>query len=101
MILWVKRDGKVQKIFQEYNPEFFAVPKCNIGCDFKRLKHILDSHPNVKQVRICDKYVKLEDHEKSKIYGVTVSKPSKLKTTIQEIDKLGLLAQHGFLWELQ
>ncbi|MFX0070043.1 MAG: hypothetical protein ACFFAO_03045, partial [Candidatus Hermodarchaeota archaeon] len=79
VILWVKKDETVQNIFQEYNPEFFAVPKKNIGSDFKRLKCILESHPNVKRVRLCDKYVKLEDHKKSKIFGVSVSKPSAFK----------------------
>ncbi|MHA1509678.1 MAG: hypothetical protein ACTSO6_13355 [Promethearchaeota archaeon] len=30
VILWVKKGEKILKIFQEFHPEFFAVPKKNI-----------------------------------------------------------------------
>ena len=89
VILWVKKGKKILEIFQEFYPEFFAVPKKNIGSDFKRLKIIIEAHPDVKNVRICEKYVKLEDHKKTKIFGVSVSKPSEFKKTIKEIDEIG------------
>ena len=89
VILWIKRGKKILEIFQEFYPEFFAVPKKNIGSDFKRLKSIIEAHPNVKTVRICKKYVKLEDHKKTKIFGISVSKPSEFKSTIKEIDEIG------------
>ena len=75
VILWVKKEGKNVKIVQDFSPEFFAVPNKSAGNDLKRLKNILKSHPKVKRVRICEKYVKLEDHGKTKIFGVSVSKP--------------------------
>ncbi|TFG06700.1 MAG: hypothetical protein EU539_06890 [Promethearchaeota archaeon] len=95
VILWVKRNEKILKIIQKYTPEFFAVPKKNIGADFRRLSRILASHPNVARVRTCEKYVKLEDHEKTKIFGVAVSKPSKFKTTIKEINKIDLFTLYN------
>ena len=95
VILWVKKEGKIVKIVQEFHPEFFAVPKKNVGSDFKRLTHILEAHPNVKNVRICEKYVKLEDHKKTKIFGVSVSKPSVFRKTIREIDEIDLFTLYN------
>jgi DNA polymerase elongation subunit (family B) len=97
VILWIKtkKGQKIVKIFHEFCPEFFAVPKKHTGNDFKRLKQILKSHHNVKDVRICEKYVKLEDHEKTKIFGVSVVKPSVFKKTIKEIDEIGLFTLYN------
>ncbi|KKM64573.1 hypothetical protein LCGC14_1103700, partial [marine sediment metagenome] len=85
VILWVKtlKEQKIVKIFDEFCPEFFAVPKKHTGGDFKRLKEILKSHRDVKSVRLCEKYVKLEDHKKKTILGISVTKPSTFKTTIR------------------
>jgi len=92
VILWVKtaKEQKVIRIYHQFNPEFFAVPKDGVGNDLKRMQYILTQNQNVKKVRICEKYVKLEDHEKSKVLGVTVEKPSVFKKTIKEINKIGL-----------
>jgi len=92
VILWVKtsKEQKVIKIYQEFCPEFFAVPRNEVGNDLKRLKYILTQNLNIKEVRICEKYAKLEDHEKTKVLGVTVTKPSVFKKTIKEVDKIGL-----------
>ncbi len=97
VILWVKtvKEQKVVKIFHDFHPEFFAAPKKHVGKDFKRLKQILRSHHNIKGVRICEKYVKLEDHEKTKIFGVSVVKPSVFKKTIKEIDKIGFFTLYN------
>ncbi|TFG21504.1 MAG: hypothetical protein EU529_13475 [Promethearchaeota archaeon] len=95
VILWVKKEGKNVKIFQDFSPEFFAVPNKSAGNDLKRLKNILKSHPKVKCVRICEKYVKLEDHGKTKIFGVSVSKPSVFKKVISEIDEVGLFTLYN------
>ncbi|MFX1419792.1 MAG: DNA polymerase domain-containing protein [Promethearchaeota archaeon] len=97
VILWVKtvKEQKVVKIFHNFCPEFFAVPKKHAGKDFKRLKQILQSHHNIKGVRICEKYVKLEDHEKKKIFGASVVKPSVFKKTIKEIDEIGLFTLYN------
>ncbi|MFW9901951.1 MAG: hypothetical protein ACFFDY_11825, partial [Candidatus Thorarchaeota archaeon] len=97
VILWVKtvKEQKVVKIFHDFHPEFFAVPKKHVGKDLKRLKQILRSHHNIKGVRICKKYVKLEDHEKTKIFGVSVVKPSVFKKTIKEIDKIGFFTLYN------
>ncbi len=97
VILWVKttKEQKVINIFHEFCPEFFAVPKKHTGKDFKRLKQILKSHQNVKDVRICEKYIKLEDHKKTKIFGVSVVKPSVFKRTIKEIDEIGLFTLYN------
>jgi DNA polymerase-2 len=95
IILWVKRGKKVLKILQEFCPEFFAVPKKSAGNDLKRLRNILKSHPNVKDVRICEKYVKLEDHKKTKVFGVSVAKPSVFKKTISEIDDLRIFTLYN------
>ena len=95
IILWVKKEGKNVKIIQDFSPEFFAVPNKSAGNDLKRLKNILKSHPKVKCVRICEKYVKLEDHGKTKIFGVSVSKPSVFKKVISEIDELGLFTLYN------
>ena len=95
VILWVKKEGKIVKILQDFTPEFFAVPNKSAGNDLKRLKNVLKSHPNVKRVRICEKYVKLEDHKKTKIFGVSVTKPSTFKAVIQEIDEIGLFTLYN------
>ena len=97
VILWVKtvKEQKVIQILHGFHPEFFAVPKRHTGKDFKRLKQILKSHDNVKDVRICEKYVKLEEHEKTKIFGVSVVKPSVFKKTIKEIDEIGLFTLYN------
>ncbi len=95
VILWVKKEKKVLKILHEFHPEFFAVPKKGAGNDLKRLKNILKSHPDVKHVRICEKYVKLEDHRKTKIFGVSVLKPSVFKKTIREIDEIRLFTLYN------
>ncbi|MFX1502383.1 MAG: DNA polymerase domain-containing protein [Promethearchaeota archaeon] len=97
VILWVKtvKEEKVIKIFHDFCPEFFAVPKKHAGKDFKRLKQILKSHRNIKDVRICEKYMKLEDHEKKKVFGVSVVKPSVFKKTIKEIDEIGLFTLYN------
>ena len=99
VILWVKteEERKVIRIFHEFSPEFFAVPKgdVDIGNDFKRMQYILMQNQNVKKVRICEKYVKLEDHDKSRILGVTVEKPSVFKKTIKEIDEIGLFTLYN------
>ncbi len=97
VILWVKteEERKVIRIFQEFSPEFFAVPKDDVGNDFKRMQYILAQNQNVKKVRICEKYVKLEDHEKSRVLGVTVEKPSMFKKTIKEVNEIGLFTLYN------
>ena len=97
VILWVKteEERKVIRIFQEFSPEFFAVPKDDVGNDFKRMQYILAQNQNIKKVRICEKYVKLEDHEKSRVLGVTVEKPSVFKKTIKEINEIGLFTLYN------
>jgi DNA polymerase elongation subunit (family B) len=97
VILWVKtiKEQKIVQIFDKFYPEFFAVPKKHTGTDFKRLKQILKSHHSVKDVRICEKYVKLEDHEKTKIFGISVVKPSVFKKTIKEIDEIDLFTLYN------
>jgi len=97
VILWVKtiKEQKVIKIYQEFCPEFFAVPRNEVGNDLKRLKYVLTQNLNVKEVRICERYAKLEDHEKTKVLGVTVTKPSVFKKTIKEVDRIGLFILHN------
>lgn len=97
VILWVKtaKEQKIVKIFHDFCPEFFAVPKKHMGNDFRRLETILLSHHDVKGVRICEKYVKLEDHKKTKIFGVSVVKPSVFKKTIKAIDRIGLFTLYN------
>ena len=97
VILWVKtvKEQKILEVFHEFTPEFFAVPKKHAGKDFKRLKGILKSHQDVKSVRICEKYVKLEDHKKSKIFGVSVAKPSVFKRTFKAIDRIDLFTLYN------
>jgi DNA polymerase-2 len=89
------KDQKIVKIYDDFCPEFFAVPKKHMGKDFKRLKSILKSHHDVKGVRISEKYVKLEDHKKTKIFGVSVVKPSVFKKTIKAIDEIGLFTLYN------
>lgn len=97
VILWVKpvEEQKVIKIYQDFYPEFFTVPKINAGNDLERLKHIILQNHNVKKVRVCRKYVNLEDHNKTKILGVSVTKPSVFKKTIQEIDDVDLFTLYN------
>jgi len=97
VIFWVKTmtEEKIVKIYSDFCPEFFAVPKKSVGYDLNQLKSILMQNPNVKNVRICEKYVKLEDHEKTKLLGVSVEKPSVFKATIEEIDKLDIFTLYN------
>ena len=59
------------------------------------LKQILKSHHNIKGVRICEKYVKLEEHEKTKVFGISVVRPSVFKKTIKEIDEIGFFTLYN------
>ena len=97
VILWVKstKEQKVLKIYEVFHPEFFAVPKISVGNDLERLKHILQQNHNVNKVRICEKYVRLEDHKKTKILGVSAIKPSVFKKAIQEIDEIDLFTLYN------
>jgi DNA polymerase-2 len=97
VILWVKtvKEQKVIEIYQDFSPEFFAVPKSSAGNDLKRLKHIITQNENVKSVRVCEKYVKLEHHKKTKILGVSVIKPSLFKKTTKQVDKTGLFTVYN------
>jgi len=97
VILWIKpfREQKVITLYHDFYPEFFAVPKASVGNDFERLKHIIQQNDNVKKVRICSKYVKLEDQIKTQVLGVSVKKPSLFKKTIQEIDKIDLFTLYN------
>jgi len=97
VILWVKtvKEQKIIKIYQEFCPEFFAVPKESAGNDLKRLKQIIIQNPKVKQVRICEKFVRLDNHKKTRILGVSVEKPSIFKKAIQEIDQIGLFTLYN------
>jgi DNA polymerase elongation subunit (family B) len=92
IILWVKTisEQKVVRIHHSFSPEFFAVPRKDTGNDLKRFKRVLEQNYNVKSVRICEKYVKLEDHKKTKLLGVSVVKPSVFKKVIQEVNETGL-----------
>ncbi len=97
VVLWVKRanDKEIIEVFQDYYPEFFAVPRNHMAYDLKRGQSLLKDHPNVRNVRICKKYVNLEDHKKTKIFGVSVIDPSLFKKTIEEIKKLDLFTLYN------
>ncbi len=97
IVLWVKtvKDQEVVRVIHEYAPEFFAVPKKGIGRDLKALAQILGSHQNVKTVRTCKKYVTLEDHEKTRIFAVSIAKPSLFKPTIEDIRKIDLFTLYN------
>ncbi len=97
VIFWVKTiiEEKIVKIYSDFCPEFFAVPKKSVGYDLNQLNSILMQNPNIKNVRTCEKYVKLEDHEKTKLLGVSVEKPSVFKATIKEIDKLDMFTLYN------
>ncbi|MBD3256457.1 MAG: hypothetical protein GF383_15270, partial [Candidatus Lokiarchaeota archaeon] len=97
VVLWVKTQSekKVVRIYQSFHPEFFAVVNKKIGCDYVQLKRILKSHPDVRSVRMCLKYVKLEDQKKTDVFGVTVDKPSRFKNTIKDIDKMGFFTLYN------
>jgi DNA polymerase elongation subunit (family B) len=97
VIFWVKPiDGsRTIKIFGKYSPEFYAVPKKSTGGDVKRLKQIILQNPSVKSVRVCEKYVTLEDHKKVKVLGVSVVKPSLFKRIIKEVDELDLFTLYN------
>lgn len=97
VIFWVKTitEEKIVKIYSEFFPEFFAVPKKGVGYDLNQLSTILMQNANVKAVRTCEKYVKLEDYEKTNLLGVSVEKPSLFKATIEEIDKLDLFTLYN------
>jgi DNA polymerase-2 len=97
VILWVKdvKEQKVLKVYQKYCPEFFAVPKPSTGNDIERLRFILEQNSNVSKIRVCEKYVKLEESIKRNIFGVSVSKPSLFKKTINEINEIGLFTLYN------
>ncbi|MGV9205940.1 MAG: DNA polymerase domain-containing protein, partial [Promethearchaeia archaeon] len=97
VILWIKTEKhqKVIQVFDVFSPEFFAVPKKNTGRSLKALRSILASQPEVKSVRVCQKYVKLEDHEKSEVCGVSVKNPTKFKKTIRKVNELDLVTLYN------
>ncbi|MBN1802141.1 MAG: hypothetical protein JW891_11575 [Candidatus Lokiarchaeota archaeon] len=97
MLLWVKliKEKKNVLLHHDFHPEFFAVPKSGIGKDFTTLKQVLMSHPGVKSVRTCDKYISLEDQTKSTVFGVRIEKPSLFKSTTKEIGEIDLFTLYN------
>jgi DNA polymerase elongation subunit (family B) len=92
VILWVKTldTQRIVRIYHSFSPEFFVVPRKSVGNDLKRFQHILEQNHDVQSVRICEKYVKLEDHQKTKLLGISAVKPSVFKKVIQKVDATGL-----------
>ena len=95
--LWVKRseDQEVMRIFHEFKPEFFAVPRNRLSYDIKRMNSILKDHPQISSVRVCKKYISLDDHKKSKVFGISVKSPSEFKSTIGEVRELDLFTLYN------
>lgn len=95
--LWVKRseDQEVMRIFHEFRPEFFAVPRNRLSYDMKRMRSILKDHTQISSVRVCKKYVSLDDHKKSKVFGISVKSPLKFKATIEEVRELDLFTLYN------
>ncbi|TFG00302.1 MAG: hypothetical protein EU541_02665 [Promethearchaeota archaeon] len=95
--LWIKRskDQRVIKTFQKFHPEFYAVPRNRISYDLKQMRSFLLDHPQISSVRICKKYVTLDDHRKSNVFGISVKSPSEFKATIDEIEKLDLFTLYN------
>ncbi|TXT55543.1 MAG: putative DNA polymerase (Inactivated B2-family) [Promethearchaeota archaeon] len=97
MILWVKREKTqdILQIFDEYHPEFFAVPCSPLEDDLKYLHSLLKDHPNITAVRICQKYVTLDDHEKTPTFGISVVSPSVFHKVINEVNELALFTLYN------
>ncbi|MFX1238048.1 MAG: DNA polymerase domain-containing protein [Promethearchaeota archaeon] len=97
MTLWIKtaKEQEIVMAHHDFFPEFFAVPKIGIDKDFESLKTILISHPHVKRVQTCEKYVTLEEQERSTVFGVLVEKPSVFKSTIKQVNEIGLFTLYN------
>ncbi|MBY9005170.1 MAG: hypothetical protein KGD63_00245 [Candidatus Lokiarchaeota archaeon] len=95
VILWVKYKGNIIKIHDDFLPEFYAVPNKGVDNNFERLKYILEGHPYIETAKLCEKYVNLEDNEKSKVFEISVVKPSFFKKTIKEINRINLFTLYN------
>ncbi|MBN1214924.1 MAG: hypothetical protein JXA99_05710 [Candidatus Lokiarchaeota archaeon] len=95
VILWVKHKENIVKIYDFFHPEFYAVPNKGIENNIERLRYILEGHPHAKTIKLYEKYVKLEDNEKSNVFGFSVTKPSVFKKTIEEINQINLFTLYN------
>ncbi|WXG44699.1 MAG: DNA polymerase domain-containing protein [Promethearchaeati archaeon SRVP18_Atabeyarchaeia-1] len=88
--IWVKRkpDGRVVRVLSDWKPWFYVCPR-NGSWDVERLIHAISQHPHVSEAVVAEKYVSLEDREKSCVVQVTVDGVNSFKKTIRDVEKLG------------
>ncbi|NVM52559.1 MAG: hypothetical protein HWN66_02565 [Candidatus Helarchaeota archaeon] len=83
--LWMKHPTKITRKLIKYQPTFYVVPK-KIG--FAETEKILDSHPNVAQVELVQRFHPIQSHRASPVLRVTCDRLSAFSKTWHAIDEL-------------
>jgi DNA polymerase elongation subunit (family B) len=87
--IWIKKpDGRVVRVSSEWKPWFYICPKNN-SWDVDSLMDAVSQHPHVSEARPAEKYMSLDDREKSRVVQVTVDGVNSFQRTIRDIEKLG------------
>ena len=86
--IWIKSDGRVVRVSSDWKPWFYIFPKNNFW-NVNSLVDAVSQHPHVSDARLTEKYVSLEDREKSRVVQVTVDGVNSFQRTIRDFEKLG------------
>nr|MDO8134581.1 DNA polymerase domain-containing protein [Candidatus Njordarchaeum guaymaensis] len=88
--LWVKKksDGLVVRVVSDWKPCFYVYPRSSFW-DAERLTYAISQHPRVSEAEVVDKYVNLEDREKSRVVQVKVDGVNSFQKVRRDVEKLG------------
>lgn len=88
--IWVKRrsDGRVAQVLSDWKPCFHVYPKSSFW-DNDGLTYAISQHPNVSEVEVVDKFLSLEDRERSRVVQVRVDGVNSFKRVAKDVERLG------------
>ncbi len=88
--IWIKKrsDGRVVRVSSDWKPYFHVYPR-NSSWDVDGLTYAISQHPHVSEVEAVDKYVSLEDREKSRVIQVKADGVNSFKKVVRDIERLG------------
>lgn len=88
--IWVKKrsDGRVARVSSDWKPYFHVYPR-NASWDNDSLTYAISQHPHVSDVETVDKFLSLEDREKSHVIQVKADGVNSFKRVVKDVEKLG------------
>jgi len=86
-VLWLKTEsGEAVSLRDRYRSSFYLKPRKE--AEPESLQRILESHPNISDVRLERKYLDLHMKRKAEVLKVEVNHPSALSRVISDVKKL-------------